>query len=137
MVRSSPGLVAGCAVLASSRRRDETHCEGRRAASLGRWDSGASSGGGGWFGGGGGRDKAVAATATAVAKKSIWRKSLLSIKERQKMCTLINDLVDLDRFSEAEEQVIFEFAIEKIVKLLDEDLTPIHWNSKVTPISNP
>ena len=54
------------------------------------------------------------------------------------MCTLINDLVDLDRFTEAEEQVIFTFAIDKIVKVLDEDLTPIHYamaHGKHQPLS--
>lgn len=52
---------------------------------------------------------------------------LMTKQEKFKMCALINELVDLsENISEEEEQVIFEFAVDKIVRVLSEDLTPIH-----------
>mmetsp|Transcript_1188 Transcript_1188/g.2256 ORF Transcript_1188/g.2256 Transcript_1188/m.2256 type:complete len:553 (+) Transcript_1188:59-1717(+) len=52
---------------------------------------------------------------------------LMTEKEKVKMSAIINELVDLsDDISEDEEQVIFEFAVDKIVSVMSADLTPVH-----------
>lgn len=138
---SPPSSLAPLAALAATglvvaQLRDESkpaQC-GRHAV---QQRSGSWSGGGG---GGSGRPGPVQLSSVATAGSASTESthlSLAGIVDRQNhpmmsdaeivsVATLINDMVDLQFFDEAEEQIIFEHCVRNVATEIERALTPVH-----------